>query len=46
MDTTYIYSLLGKLGFGDDHELSLTKRIDGIETGWALGAAIDELEKI
>lgn len=46
MDNTYIYNLLNKLGFKDDQKLSLTKKIDGAETGWCLGAAIDELEKM
>lgn len=43
MDHTYIYSLLHSLGFADDSQLVLTKKIRGYETGWCLGAAIQEL---
>uniref|UniRef100_A0A914CUJ0 Uncharacterized protein n=1 Tax=Acrobeloides nanus TaxID=290746 RepID=A0A914CUJ0_9BILA len=40
LDLTYIYSLL-HYGYGmpDDKEIHLTKKINGMETSWALGAA-------
>jgi hypothetical protein len=34
---------LHNLGFADDQSLRLTKKINGIETGWCLGAMIQEL---
>jgi hypothetical protein len=43
IDHTYIYNLLHNLGFADDQSLRLTKKINGIETGWCLGAMIQEL---
>eukprot|EP01134_Creolimax_fragrantissima_P007706 CFRG7706T1 len=43
VDHTYIYNLLNRLGFRDEHELSLTKKINGVETGWCLGAMIEAL---
>ncbi|XP_075452418.1 ectonucleoside triphosphate diphosphohydrolase 6 [Ascaphus truei] len=38
MDLTYITVLLQDMGFPDEKELKLVKKIDNIETSWALGA--------
>ncbi|KNC72467.1 hypothetical protein SARC_14975, partial [Sphaeroforma arctica JP610] len=43
VDHTYIYSLLNNLGFNDNAPLSLTKKINGVETGWCLGAMIEAI---
>lgn len=38
MDLTYITLLLQEFGFPRDKVLKLTRKIDNVETSWALGA--------
>ena len=45
LDLVYIYGLLSE-GYGllDDTEVTIAKKINGIETGWCLGAALNEID--
>eukprot|EP00127_Corallochytrium_limacisporum_P003469 Clim_evm97s149 gene=Clim_evmTU97s149 len=44
LDAAYIFGLLTEgLGFREDQQLSIKKKIKNLETGWSLGAAIAEL---
>jgi guanosine-diphosphatase len=45
IDLTFMYSLLS-VGYGipDDRQLKTAKKMDGIEIGWSLGAAIQMLD--
>ena len=45
IDLTFIYSLLNKYGLKDSTEIGIFKQINGHETSWALGAALDFLDK-
>ena len=46
LDLTYIYHLLSTgYGLSQDQVLKITKKINGIETGWCLGATIELIEK-
>ncbi|XP_061084701.1 ectonucleoside triphosphate diphosphohydrolase 6 isoform X2 [Conger conger] len=44
LDLTYISVLLQELGFPKDKELKLAKKINNVETSWALGATFHYME--
>ncbi|XP_077191422.1 ectonucleoside triphosphate diphosphohydrolase 6 isoform X3 [Paroedura picta] len=49
MDLTYVSLLLQELGFPKSYILKLTRKINNVETGWALGATLrymDSLHKL
>ncbi|XP_042522486.1 ectonucleoside triphosphate diphosphohydrolase 6 isoform X1 [Dipodomys spectabilis] len=46
MDLTYISSLLQELGFPRDKVLKLTRKIDNVETSWALGAIFHYIDSL
>ncbi|XP_004474700.2 ectonucleoside triphosphate diphosphohydrolase 6 isoform X1 [Dasypus novemcinctus] len=46
MDLTYVSWLLQELGFPGDKELKLTRKIDGVETSWALGAIFHYIDNL
>lgn len=47
MDLTYITVLLKEgFGFNDDTKLHLTKKVNDIETSWALGAAFQFIQSL
>ncbi|XP_059505012.1 ectonucleoside triphosphate diphosphohydrolase 5 isoform X2 [Stegostoma tigrinum] len=47
MDLTYITALLKEgFGFHDNTELQLTKKVNNIETSWALGAAFHLIQSL
>ncbi|XP_020040289.2 ectonucleoside triphosphate diphosphohydrolase 6 isoform X1 [Castor canadensis] len=46
MDLIYISSLLQELGFPRDKVLKLTRKIDNVETSWALGAIFHYIDSL
>ncbi|XP_006163661.1 ectonucleoside triphosphate diphosphohydrolase 6 isoform X1 [Tupaia chinensis] len=46
MDLTYISTLLQEFGFPRTTELKLTRKIDNVETSWALGAIFHYIDSL
>uniref|UniRef100_A0A8C2VZP5 Ectonucleoside triphosphate diphosphohydrolase 6 n=1 Tax=Chinchilla lanigera TaxID=34839 RepID=A0A8C2VZP5_CHILA len=46
MDLTYVSLLLRELGFRGDKVLKLTRKIDNVETSWALGAIFHYIDSL
>nr|XP_020733713.1 ectonucleoside triphosphate diphosphohydrolase 6 isoform X2 [Odocoileus virginianus texanus] len=46
LDLTYVSSLLQELGFPGDKVLKLTRKIDNVETSWALGATFHYIDSL
>ncbi|KAK1170883.1 ectonucleoside triphosphate diphosphohydrolase 6-like [Acipenser oxyrinchus oxyrinchus] len=46
LDLTYIAALLQELGFPKDKVLKLARKIDNVETSWALGATFHYIESL
>ncbi|XP_008066805.1 ectonucleoside triphosphate diphosphohydrolase 6 isoform X1 [Carlito syrichta] len=46
MDLTYVGMLLQELGFPRDKVLQLTRKIDNVETSWALGAIFHYIDSL
>ncbi|XP_057559314.1 ectonucleoside triphosphate diphosphohydrolase 6 isoform X3 [Hippopotamus amphibius kiboko] len=46
LDLTYISLLLQELGFPGDKVLKLTRKIDNVETSWALGATFHYIDSL
>ncbi|TEA29133.1 hypothetical protein DBR06_SOUSAS10510105 [Sousa chinensis] len=46
LDLTYVSSLLHGLGFPGDKVLKLTRKIDNVETSWALGATFHYIDSL
>ncbi|KAI7805096.1 ectonucleoside triphosphate diphosphohydrolase 6 isoform X2 [Triplophysa rosa] len=46
LDLTYVSVLLQELGFSPDKELKLARKINDVETSWALGATFHCIESI
>lgn len=46
MDLTYVSLLLRELGFPKSKVLKLTRKIDNVETSWALGATFHYMESL
>ncbi|XP_010623914.1 ectonucleoside triphosphate diphosphohydrolase 6 isoform X1 [Fukomys damarensis] len=46
MDLTYISLLLREFGFAGDKVLKLTRKIDNVETSWALGAIFHYIDTL
>ncbi|XP_036683139.1 ectonucleoside triphosphate diphosphohydrolase 6 isoform X2 [Balaenoptera musculus] len=46
LDLTYVSSLLQGLGFPGDKVLKLTRKIDNVETSWALGATFHYIDSL
>uniref|UniRef100_A0A8C6E375 nucleoside diphosphate phosphatase n=1 Tax=Moschus moschiferus TaxID=68415 RepID=A0A8C6E375_MOSMO len=46
LDLTYVSLLLQELGFPGDKVLKLTRKIDNVETSWALGATFHYIDSL
>ncbi|XP_017502616.2 ectonucleoside triphosphate diphosphohydrolase 6 isoform X1 [Manis javanica] len=46
MDLTYVSLLLQQFGFPESKVLQLTRKIDNVETSWALGASLHHIESL
>ncbi|KAI9031483.1 nucleoside diphosphatase gda1 [Hyaloraphidium curvatum] len=46
LDMTYIASLLQGYGLGGAREVKVAKKVEGVETGWCLGASIELVDKL